>query len=62
MSAHKVTEVDVRVLDNIPEASDTVLDVRSCGCQLLNGREEYEIRLCPYHDGMNDGLAMGVHG
>ena len=58
MSATRVADVDPRVLDNIPESPSGLFEVRSCGCQLLQGGEHWEIRLCPYHDGMNDGLAM----
>lgn len=54
-----IEAVDVRVRTNIEIQGSQVrqdADVYGCGCQYLPRERAY--RLCRYHDGLNDGIAM----
>lgn len=57
MGALPEQAVDSRVLDHMVRED---VEVQSCGCQSINEGRKW--RLCPYHDGMNDGLAMAGGG
>lgn len=65
MSALPERAVDDMVLDHICQAVGLVRvefdgAVHPCGCQHLDMARSW--RLCPYHDGMNDGIAMKGEG
>ena len=61
MSALPEFAVDRAVLDHITQAAGPVVqhgwvDDHPCGCRWQSLDKSW--RLCRYHDGMNDGLAM----